>query len=181
MKMHHPVPHVRVPALVQGELTYVDCPGSLDRCLALCFLPPMELLEYLEYVVLERQVPAFGALKSVFLGVVPEESFFFGPWQRRLWPHGLTLLNDPLGRLARLYGVPRRLTPLRCHSFVIDQESILRYRLVHDLNGRGMSALLEILKACRSGKTPQSDAPRSVIQDRDERVQPLLATSTQGE
>jgi alkyl hydroperoxide reductase subunit AhpC len=157
---------------------YLDCPGNAGQCIALCFMPPLGLLEW---AVLERQVPTFGAQKAVFVGVVSEQSFFFGPWQRRFWPEGLTLLSDPLGRLSRQYGVPRRFETPRCHSFLIDAEGLLRYHLVHDLNGRGMGALLEILKACRSGKTPQPDAPRSVIQDRDERMQPLLATRTQGD
>lgn len=177
-KIGHPVPHFRAPALVGGTLLLLDSAGLRGRSFTLCFLPPLGLLER---AVLERHVQNFAEEKAFFLGVVDEGALFFGPWQRDLWPKGLTLTADPLGRLARSFGVSHRPAPARCQSFVIDKDGLLRYHLVHDLNGRGMGALLEILKACRSGKTPKPDAPRSVIQDRDERVQPLMAISTQGE
>ena len=177
-KIGHPVPHFRAPALVGGNLLLLDSTSLRGRSFTLCFLPPLGLLER---AVLERRVQDFEAEKAFFLGVVDEGALFFGPWQKDPWPRGLTLTADPLGQLSRSFGMPRYQPPARCQSCVVDALGILRYHLVHDLNGRGMSALLEILKACRSGKTPQSDAPRSVIQDRDERVQPLLATSTQGE
>ncbi len=177
-KIGHPAPHFRAPALVGGNLLLLDSTGLRGRSFTLCFLPPLGLLER---AVLEHGVQDFEAEKAFFLGVVDEGALFFGPWQKDLWPRGLTLTADPLGRLSRSFGMPRSRPPARCQSFVVDALGILRYHLVHDLNGRGMSALLEILKACRSGKTPQLDAPRSVIQDMDERVQPLLATRTQGE
>jgi len=178
MKIGQLAPRFRVPALVKGEVFYLGSNSFGDHPIALCFLPTLGMVEC---AVLERQASTFEREKTNFLGVVSEAFFFSGPWQHVIWPQGLTLLSDPLGRLARAYNVRSNQGHGRCHSFVIDPEGILRYHLVHDLNGRGMGALLEILRACRSGKTPQSDAPHSVIQDRDERVQPLLATSTQGE
>ncbi len=173
-----PAPRFRVPVLVGGTLTYLDSACLRGRSVTLCFLPPLGLLER---AVLERHVQDFEDEKAFFLGVVDEGAFFFGPWQRDPWLRGLTLTGDPLGRLSRSFGISHRQSPARCQSFVIDPKGILRYHLVQDLNGRGMSALLEILKACRPDKTPQPTAPRSVIQDSEERVQPLLATSTQGE
>ena len=178
MKIGCPAPHFRAPALVEGALTFFDSAHGRGRRGALAFLPTLGLLEG---AVLEYQAASFEQVKAALFAVVPERTFLAGPWQREIWPRGLTLLSDPLGRLSRYYGVPQPLSSGRCHSFVMDQESSLRYHLVHDLNGRGMSALLEILKACRSGKSSRPDAPRSVIPDRDKRVQPLLATSTQGE
>mgnify|MGYP001579829079 CR=1 FL=1 len=153
MKIGQLAPRFRVPALVKGEVVYLDSAHFLGNPIALCFLPALDLLEY---ALLERHVPNFDEQKVLFLGVVSDESFFSGPWRKRLWPRGLTLLSNPLGRLYAHYGVPHLPDPLRCRSFAIDPQGLVRYHLVHDLNGRGMSALLEILKASQTSGTQRS-------------------------
>lgn len=162
MKIGQLAPRFRVPALVKGEVVYLDSNSFRGYPIALCFLPALDLLEY---ALLERHVPNFDEQKALFLGVVSDESFFSVSWRKRLWPQGLTLLSNPLGRLSAHYGVPRRPDPLRCHSFVITAEGILRFHLVHDLNGRGMGAILEILKASRA-PDPQRSASSVVATDR---------------
>lgn len=147
IRIGYPVPNFRVPALAEGTLTYFDRTGIKGCCLVLSFLPPLGLLEF---STLARYAQSFDQEKAVFAGVVSEGSFFDGPWQRRCWPQGLILLSDPLGRLSRSYGVGSISAVTRCQSFVIDPEGILRYHLVHDLNGRGMAALLEILKVSQT-------------------------------
>jgi alkyl hydroperoxide reductase subunit AhpC len=154
MKINHPAPTIRVPALMNGNLTYLSSADLLGRCLALCFLPPLRLLECL---MLERQSPKFHEQESLLLGVVSEASFISGPWHKRLWPGGLILLSDPLGRLSRSYGITGLNAPTRSHSFAIDAKGILRYHLVHDLNEPGMRALLEILKASQGPELNRSE------------------------
>ena len=148
-KIGQPVPHFRAPALVGGNLLLLDSAGLRGRSFTLCFLPPLGLCER---AVLERRVRDFEDEKTSFLGVVDEGALFFGPWQKDLWPRGLTLTADPLGRLSRSFGVSRYQAADRCRSFVIDATGILRYHLVHDLTDRGMNALLEILKASKSSR-----------------------------
>jgi alkyl hydroperoxide reductase subunit AhpC len=144
MKINHPVPTIRVPAVTAGKLTYLSTADLHGRSLALCFLSPLGLLECL---MLERQSLKFHEQDSLLVGVVSEAFFFSGPWDRRFWPRGLILLSDPLGRLSRKYGITRLNAATRCHSFAIDSNGLLRYHLVHDLNEPGMAALREILKA----------------------------------
>jgi alkyl hydroperoxide reductase subunit AhpC len=144
MNMNQPAPAIRIPALMDGNLTYLSTADLHGRCLALCFLPP---LRFLECLTLERQCPKFHERDSLFLGVVSEACFFSGPWHRRLWPGGLLLLGDPLGRLSRHYGITGRHALTRCQSFLIDPAGILYYHLVHDFNEQGITALLEILTA----------------------------------
>ena len=146
-KIGHPIPHFRALALVGGNLILLESVRLRGGCIVLCFLPPLGLFER---TALERHVRAFEEEQAVFLGVVDEGALFFGPWQKDLWPRGLTLTADPLGRLSRSFGVSRYQPRARCQSFVIDAEGFLRYHLVHDLNGRGMGALLEILKASQT-------------------------------
>jgi alkyl hydroperoxide reductase subunit AhpC len=157
-KIGLPAPHFRVPALVKGNLIHLDSVRLRRRCLALCFLPRLGLLER---GILEYHAQTFERENAHFLGVMAEGAFFSSPWQRGVWPGGLTPVSDPLGRLSRSFGVPRRPFTTRCQSFIIDTEGFLRYHLVHDLNGRGMSALLEILK---TSKAP--DPKRSAISNR---------------
>jgi alkyl hydroperoxide reductase subunit AhpC len=147
IRIGYPVPNFRVPALAEGALTYFDSAGIKGRCLALSFLPPIGLFEF---SLLGKYCQSFDQKRTVFAGVASEDSFFAGPWQRRCWPQGLILLSDPLGRLSRSYGISSISAAARCQSFVIDAEGILRYHLVHDLNSRGLSALLEILKVSQA-------------------------------
>jgi hypothetical protein len=144
MKIGCAVPHFRMPVLVGGNLVCLDSARLRGQSIALCFLPP---LGPLERTALERHVLDFEDEKALFLGVVDEGAFFFGPWQRDLWPRGLTLTADPLGQLSRRFGVSRYQSRARCQSFIISAAGILSYHLVHDLNGQGMRALLEIFKA----------------------------------
>lgn len=146
-KIGHPVPHFRAPALVGGNLLLLDSAGLRGRSFTLCFLPPLGLCER---AVLERRVRDFEDEKTFFLGVVDEGAFFFGPWQKDLWPRGLTLTADPLGQLSRSFGVSRYQAADRCRSFVIDATGTPRYHLVHELNDRGMNAVLEVLKASQT-------------------------------
>jgi alkyl hydroperoxide reductase subunit AhpC len=178
MKMNHPAPRVRVPALVGGTLTYLDLAHFKGGSIALCFLPEIGLLER---AVLGYYMPHFEQEKAVVLGVVPEATFFQGPWQRGAWPTELILLSDPLGLLSRTYGVPRALPPGRYHGFVIDPDGLLRYHLVHDLNGRGVSALLEIVKACRTPGCPATSAREAAMGAAETHRTPILTTAKQGE
>jgi alkyl hydroperoxide reductase subunit AhpC len=178
MRMNHPAPRVRVPALVGGILTYLDLAHFRGGSIALCFLPQIGLLER---AVLEYHIPRFEQEKAVVLGVVPETTFFQGPWQRGVWPTGLALLSDPLGLLSRTYGAPRALPCYRCHCFIIDPDGIFRYHLIHDLNGSAMSALLEILKACSAPGRPVTRMRGTAIDIGENHRTPILTNAKWGE
>jgi alkyl hydroperoxide reductase subunit AhpC len=163
---------------VDGTLTYLDCARFRGLGVALSFLPAIGPLER---SMLEYHASSFEREKAVFLGVVPESTFIWGPWQRVIWPKRFVLLSDPLGRLSKSYGVPRTLPSGRCHSFVIDPDGILRYHLVHDLNGRAMSALLEVLKACRTPERPATSAREAATGAEEYHRTPILTTAKRGE
>jgi alkyl hydroperoxide reductase subunit AhpC len=172
MKINQPALTIRVPALMSGNMSYLRTADFHGRSLALCFLPPLGLLECL---MLERHSLKFHEQGSLLLGVISEAAFFSGPWHRRLWPRGLTLVSDPLGRLSRSYGVTSLNTPTRCHSFAIDPKGILRYHLVHDLNEPAMGALLEIVRA---SQVPELN--RSETHSRHTEYKKLVARSEGG-
>ena len=95
--------------------------------------------------MLERRARSFMNRKACSWGWYSEAFFFSDPWQRRLWPAGLILVCDPLGRLSRSYGLIGPHSVTRCHSFVIDPQGILRYHLIHDLTDSGTRALMEMV------------------------------------
>lgn len=159
MRIGHPVPAFRVPALVEGTLAFFDFASMRGRRVALSFLPPLDLLNR---TMLERHAQHFDRQQAALLGVVPHDSFFTGPWHRWLWPRGLILLSDPLRRISRRYGIRPCSAAIRCQSFVIDEDGLLRYHLVHDLSDCGMSGLLEILRASRHAH-PDSGAASELV------------------
>jgi alkyl hydroperoxide reductase subunit AhpC len=142
MEINQPAPVIRVPALMDGTLTYLSTADLHTGCVALCFLPRFGDQQWL---MLERRAAGFQAQDSALVGVISEDLILSGPWHRKVWPCGLTLVCDPLGRLARSYGLIGRHAVTRCHSFVIDPQGILRYHLVHDLTDSGFRALLEMV------------------------------------
>jgi alkyl hydroperoxide reductase subunit AhpC len=141
MKINQPAPVIRVPALMGGTLSYLSTADLHSGSVALCFLP---LFGDLQWLMLERSTAEFQAQDSALVGVISEEVILSRPWHRKLWPAGLTLVSDPLMRLARSYGLICHQAVTRCHSFVIDPQGIVRYHLVHDLNDSGFRAVLEM-------------------------------------
>ncbi len=117
-------PRFRVPALIGGALTYIDSAQFQGRWTALCFVPYVGLVET---AFLDHQANTFAQINTVTVRI--------------------PLLTDPLGRLHRFFGVTVAQMPVRCQTFLIDPDGIIRFHLVHDLNGRGMDALLEIIGA----------------------------------
>lgn len=67
-------------------------------------------------------------------------------WLNEPGPYPFLLLADPIGRLHCQYGLDSRSAPTRCHSFLIDPHGCLQFQLVHDLNDRGMKALVEVFE-----------------------------------
>jgi peroxiredoxin 2/4 len=161
-------PHFRVPALVGGALIHFDSTRFRGQYCTVSFLPPFGLWEC---ALLQLQAQKFEEKNAVLLGVMTEPALFAGPWHLGMCPNGLTAVSDPLGRLARSFGVLRRPAPTKCQSFVLDPEGILRYHLVHDLNELGIGALLEIIEA---SQVP--DLKRSVNSSRHTDCQNLETT-----
>ncbi|MGH7233421.1 MAG: redoxin domain-containing protein [Nitrospiraceae bacterium] len=142
-------PSFRTAALVDGTLCYIDSAQFSDSWVMLCFVPHLGLIET---SFLDRQAESrhFVRENCALLAVAPEGDVFLQPWMRRVGNLRAILLIDPLRRLHRAYAVPRAKIPARCRSFVIDPDGLLRFQVLHDLNGRGISILSEILDASRA-------------------------------
>lgn len=136
------VPPLRTPALTQGALTLFDFSGYPNHWLALCSMPNFGLREA---TLLDLHRDGFGREGAVLLALCPNAPAFHAPWIRQTPYVRIPMLTDPLSRLHRLFGIFREPTPRRCCSVLIDPSGVLRFRLIHDFNGRGMKSLQEAL------------------------------------
>lgn len=140
MRVHvgRPVPRVRLHAIIQGAYTIVDQAAVIDRWLALCFVSGMGEAEV---GCLNRQAGSFARAGAVLLAVAPEGAFLNSAYYRECQALMVPLLTDPLNRLRRTYGIPRRPLSVKAKTFLIDPGRILRHHIVHDLNMWSMDSV----------------------------------------
>lgn len=150
-----PSPQFRLPALVDGQLALVDLAHFRTQWVVLCFIPRLEMVEA---VFLDRHVDAFHKQGVSFLAISPKPEPLHEGWIKQFGTLSVPIVADPLRRLRRRYRIAAMETPPRCQTFLIDPEGLLRFHLVHDFNGRGMSAILEIFCANRTQDTQRSTA-----------------------
>lgn len=178
-----PAPCFRSPALVDGQLTYVDLARFRTRWAVLCFVHRLELLEA---VFLDRHVDGFLKQGLALLAVSPKPEPLHEGWITQFGRLRVPILADPLRRLHRRYRIVATEASPRCHTFLIDPDGLLHFHLVHDLNGRGMSAILETPRANRTQEAQRSSADQGVRNRLPERPggysaqtvpDPMLATA----
>ena len=150
------IPRMRVPALLKGEMIALDLTSLQGQWGILCRLPEFEFGEVIFLNQYLRTVQKEGA---TLLGMLPCADLFFDPHLPKAKILGIPLVMDPLRRLHRVLGLSSEPSSTRCQSFIFDPKGVIRYHLVHLLNWRGMSFLLEILKHCQE-LYPQLTQPR---------------------
>jgi alkyl hydroperoxide reductase subunit AhpC len=145
------VPTFRLPALMQGTLSYLDSSRCRGRWLVMTFLPFLDHADTVDVDRLRACMEHRGA------------TFFLVPSGLRsvhqLSPPHLALihcriLGDPLHRLHRTFGIPVPTIQRRAQTVLIDPEGFLRYRLVHDLNQRSIAPLSDLLAAFVNERRP---------------------------
>jgi len=150
-----PSPSFRLPAMVDGRLTFVDLAQFRTQWVVLCFIPRLELVEA---VFLDRHVDGFLKQGISLLAVSPKQELLHEGWINQFGSLRVPIVADPLRRLHRRYRIGATEASPRCQTFLIDPEGLLRFHLVHDLNDRGMSAILEILRTNRTQDAQRSSA-----------------------
>lgn len=154
------VSRLRTPALIQGVLTLFDLSDYRHRWVALCSLPTFGLLET---TLLDRYKDDFDRDGASLLALCPDDSTFHAPWIRQA-PHvRIPILPDPLSRARRLLGISREPTHDRCCSVLIDPSGVLQCRLVHALNGRGITTFKEALIANQHQPLTQAEKSHAII------------------
>ena len=152
---HSSIPHMRVPALLKGEMIALDLTSLQGQWGILCRLSEFE---FSEAILLNQYLRIVQKKEAAFLGMLPCAELCFDPHLPKAKILGIPLVMDPLRRLHRVLGLTIGSSFTRCQSFIFDPQGVIRYHLVHRLNWRGMSFLLEILNNCQE-LYPQSTRP----------------------
>ena len=134
----------RVPVVVDGEVTYLDPDEFLGQWVVLSFVPS---LGQSDRVFWDEQGNDIETLGAALLVVPVETKALYQERSIRSGQAHFTILEDPLGRLQRLYGGSTTHSSGRARTFLVDPEGTLRFHLIHSLNERGMAALMEMLQA----------------------------------
>ena len=161
----------RAPALVAGELTYLDARQFIGRWTALCFLPYVGIVDP---AFLDRQADHLDRLDTTLLIVSSGTRPLHRIWLDRPAAPRTPLLYDPLNRLHRSFGVVPAQIPVRCQTFLIDRGGLLRFHLIHDFTDRGLAALQEILTMSQSRDSEKMTATRS---EQDASYEAMTASS----
>ncbi len=140
------LPHMRVPALLKNQMILFNLATLRGRWRIFSCLPSFEYGEAIFLNQCYRTVQKEGA---ILLGMSLYEDPFLNARQSKATILRIPLLADPLQRLRRICGVSENLRANRSQSYFIDPEGVIRYHLIHSLNWRGLSFLIEILKHCQ--------------------------------
>ena len=143
---HTTIPRMRVPALLKGQMTLLNLATLRGQWGILSCLPPFDYGEAIFLNQCYRTVQKEGA---ILLGMSLFEDPFLNARQSKAKILQIPLLADPLQRLRRIFGVSENLSANRSQSYFIDPGGVIRYHLIHSLNWRGLSFLIEILKHCQ--------------------------------
>lgn len=152
------IPRMRVPALLKGEIIALDLTTLQGQWGILIRLSEFD---FGEAILLNQYLRIVQKKEAALLGMLPSADLYFDPHLPKAKILGIPLVMDPLRRLHRVLGLTSSPPSTRCQSFIFDPQGVIRYHLVHRLNWRGMSFLLEILQNCQE-LYPQSTRPHLV-------------------
>lgn len=142
------IPRMRTPALLKGQCLLFDLAGLEGQWGIICDLPR---IEFCEAITLNRYHRMFEQAGARLVGLLPFTDPFGESHLPKIKILNVPLLADPLGRLHRVLGISRTSMSDKCQSFIYDPNGVVRYHLVHGLNWRGMSFLVEILTHSQNG------------------------------
>ena len=156
---HSTIPRMRVPALLKGQMTLFDLANIQGQWSIFCRLPNFEFGEAIVLNQYQRTVQKDGAM---LLGLLPFGDLTFDARLPKAKILRIPLLADPLQRLRRVLGLTEKPFTNSCQSYVIDPQGVIRYHLIHQLNWRGLSFLIEILNHCQEQHWPSLTPPRDL-------------------
>lgn len=153
MNIGDTLPRYRAPTLIDGAITISSLRDFKDRWVIL-----LSLFHFgdVEALFCNRQYKEFQAIPATLLVLIQQDRPFHQAWHRRVKDLQIPLLADPSRRLSRILGITYPLPPSRCETLLIDPQSQLRYRLLHDLNLRMFNATREVLNTFQEPDAPST-------------------------
>jgi len=144
MKIGMKAPTVRVPCIFQDTINFLPLSDFSETQFALCCLSDLE--EH-DAWFLEAQVQEFTQAGSALAVLVSSDLLLGQDWVRAPKDFSLSFFIDPISRLRRAFHLSHSLQPHRCETLIFDQSKRLSFRLIHDLNLKGLSAVLDIMNS----------------------------------
>ncbi|GJL65092.1 MAG: hypothetical protein NPIRA05_00630 [Nitrospirales bacterium] len=141
MKIGSSIPAWRVPTFTKGTLTFSSLIHSTSQPLVLCCTPSLTASQAW---LLETHVTEFHNRHTSLATLVSRYMHYDLPWTLPSSNFSLPLLTDPLGRLSRSLGLSHNLASERCETLFFTEDHRLAFRLVHNLNIKGLLKVLEI-------------------------------------
>jgi len=137
------LPRYRVPTLIDGEITTSSLRDFKDRWV---ILTSMFHFGDVEALFCDRQYQTFQSVNATLLILIQQDRPFHQDWHRRVRNVQPPLLADPARRLSRSLGLTYPLPSSRCETLLVDPQSRVRFRLIHDLNLRMIKATIHVLQ-----------------------------------
>ena len=144
MNIGNKAPAWRLPTITKGHLSYRPLQHFSDKRLVLCCLASFGEEEAKFFNSQTERFAEFGSGLTVFISHDPLLKKLPTP---QLLEFDFPLFTDPLQRLSRTLNLSRALPPNRCETLFFDRHCRLEFRLIHDLNPRGLSMALEMTKS----------------------------------
>ena len=133
---------IRVPCLFNHTLTYRSVCDEHTHMFALCCLGT---LREPDAWFLETQVQEFPETGSGLGVLIPGKGILGKTWNRTPQNFSLTIFCDPLNRIRNFLHLSHPLPLKRSETLIFDQHHRLRFRLIHDLTLKGLSAVREMI------------------------------------
>jgi hypothetical protein len=144
MHNHIHLPTYRLPRVIKGDLRYEPLPDPYGRPLILACL---HSLTEPACRMLETQSKDFTH-NGWALALLLTQSFpATESWTRPIQELSIPMFTDPLKRVGRTLHLFHKLRQGRCETLIFNIQGYLQFRLIHDLNLRGFSTVLDIAKS----------------------------------
>lgn len=158
MKIGDPLPRYRVPTFMKGTITTSSLRDFADRWVVL-----MSLFHFgdVEALFCDRQYKKFQSLESTLLVLIQQERPFHQAWHQRVKQIQPPLLADPSRRLSRILRLTNPLPPYRCETLLVDPQCRIRFRLIHDLNLRMITATTQVLQTLQKNRSSSTNGEAS--------------------
>ena len=140
------LPSYRFLRLQDGELKYISLKNFEEPTFVLCCL--FSLTER-DAWMLEAHGKEIRNSQGALALLLPQFFPSTDSWTRPLHEFDIPIFVDPLQRLCRSFQLFRSLPSRQCESLVFDHENRLKFRIIHHLNLRGLSTVVELSKCSR--------------------------------
>ena len=158
---HSTLPHMRVSALLKGNMIDLDLASLEGQWGILCCLPKLEFCDAVFLNQFRRAVHKQGAL---LLGMQHPAHPVLASYLPTTKILSIPLLTDSAQCLGQALGLWSKPPLNQCQTFIFDAKGVIRERRIHLFNWHGMTLLLGMLKQCQdfSPQPPQEHIDNSV-------------------